>query len=55
MEVLENDASGAFNPLLLRCLSDVRIRIRDELEAFHPTPKKLDALQPPAEAAAPQG
>lgn len=55
VEVLENDASGAFNPLLLRCLSDVRIRIRDELEAFHPTMKKLDALQPPAEAAAPRG
>lgn len=54
VEVLENDASGAFNPLLLRCLSDVRIRIRDELEAFHPTMKKLDVLQPPAEAANPQ-
>ena len=54
VEVLVNDASGAFNPLLLRCLSDVRIRIRDELEAFHPTPKKPDVLQPPAEAANPQ-
>ena len=54
VEVLENDASGAFNPLLLRCLSDVRVRIRDELEAFHPTPKKPDAPQPPAEAADPQ-
>ena len=54
VEVLVNDASGAFNPLLLRCLSDVRVRIRDELEAFHPTPKKPDALQPPAEAADPQ-
>lgn len=37
---IENGACGAFNPLLLNCLSDAQSRIRDELEAFHPAGKK---------------
>ncbi len=40
VEKIENGACGAFNPLLLDCLSDAQSRIRDELEAFHPAEKK---------------